>query len=222
MGWGQFWRILGLYTFTPLDHSPINDETIANQPDGPGEYGWFHWQGKSFSGLSGKPWHLVNELWNAKDKTCSIDHLAYSVWKTENAANMDNNALRSPRRHQADTSKAKGRPSRRNTADRFAVLNAFVDAGMVGLSRVEIGTWLTLYRDTRNGTASPTAKPGSAVRSASGVTFTLTRHSAGKTFRRRDTMLPELPSPRRWIGWRGVDWSFSWLATIAAIASGNG
>ena len=59
----------------------------------------------------------------------------------------------SPRRHQGDTSKAKGKPSRRNTADRFAVLNAFVDAGMVGLSRVEIGTWLTLYRDTRNGTA---------------------------------------------------------------------
>lgn len=56
----------------------------------------------------------------------------------------------SPRRHQ---SKAKGKPARRATADRFAVLNAFVDAGMVGLSRVEIGTWLTLYRDTRNGTA---------------------------------------------------------------------
>jgi biotin operon repressor len=59
----------------------------------------------------------------------------------------------SPRRHQGDTSKAKGKPSRRNTADRFAVLNAFVDAGMVGLSRVESLTWLVLYRDTRNGTA---------------------------------------------------------------------
>ena len=59
----------------------------------------------------------------------------------------------SPRRHQGDTSKAKGKPGRRNTADRFAVLNGFVDAGMVSLSRVEIGTWLTLYRDTRNGTA---------------------------------------------------------------------
>ena len=59
----------------------------------------------------------------------------------------------SPRRYQGDTSKAKGKPSRRNTADRFAVLNGFVDAGMVGLSRVEIGTWLTLCRDTRNGTA---------------------------------------------------------------------
>lgn len=55
------------------------------------------------------------------------------------------------RRHQGDTSKAK--INHRNTADRFAVLNAFVDAGMVGLSRAEIGAWLTLYRDTRNGTA---------------------------------------------------------------------
>jgi hypothetical protein len=59
----------------------------------------------------------------------------------------------SPRRHQDDTTQAKGKTSRRNTTDRFAVLNAFVDAGMVGLSRVEIGTWLTLFRDTRNGTA---------------------------------------------------------------------
>ena len=58
-----------------------------------------------------------------------------------------------PHQHQGGTSKAKGKPSRRNTADRFAVLNAFVDAGMAGLSRVEIGTWVTLYRDTRNGTA---------------------------------------------------------------------
>jgi hypothetical protein len=61
----------------------------------------------------------------------------------------------SPSRHQGDTAKAKGKgkTNRRNTADRFAVLNAFVDAGMGGLSRVEIGTWLTLYRDTRDGTA---------------------------------------------------------------------
>ena len=39
------------------------------------------------------------------------------------------------------------------TADRFRVLNEFVDCSLVGLSRVEIATWLTLYRDTRNGTA---------------------------------------------------------------------
>ncbi len=33
------------------------------------------------------------------------------------------------------------------------MLNAFVDAGMVGLSKVEALTWLVLYRDTRDGTA---------------------------------------------------------------------
>lgn len=48
---------------------------------------------------------------------------------------------------------AKEKPSRRSTGDRFAVLNAFVDAGMDGLSRVELATWLVLYRDTRNGVA---------------------------------------------------------------------
>ena len=57
-----------------------------------------------------------------------------------------------PARHQGN-GKAKGKPARRKTADRFAVLNAFVDAGMVGLSRVEALTWLVLYRDTRDGTA---------------------------------------------------------------------
>ena len=39
----------------------------------------------------------------------------------------------SPRRHQGDTSKAKGKPARRKTADRFAVLNAFVDFTMAEL-----------------------------------------------------------------------------------------
>jgi hypothetical protein len=58
-----------------------------------------------------------------------------------------------PARHQGDADKAKGKPARRKTADRFAVLNAFVDAGMAGLSRVELATWLVLYRDTRDGTA---------------------------------------------------------------------
>jgi len=54
--------------------------------------------------------------------------------------------------------KAKGKPPRRSTGDRFAVLNAFVDAGMVKLSRVEIGAWLVLYRDTRKGTACVSMK----------------------------------------------------------------
>jgi len=55
--------------------------------------------------------------------------------------------------HQGQGEKAKGKPARRKAADRFAVLNAFVDAGMMGLSRVELATWFALYRDTRDGTA---------------------------------------------------------------------
>jgi hypothetical protein len=41
----------------------------------------------------------------------------------------------------------------RTTRDRFDVLNAFVDGSLAGLSRVQLATWLVLYRDTRNGTA---------------------------------------------------------------------
>ena len=58
-----------------------------------------------------------------------------------------------PHQHQGGTSKAKGKPSRRNTADRFAVLNAFVDFTMQELSRAEALVWLVLYRDTKDGTA---------------------------------------------------------------------
>jgi hypothetical protein len=37
---------------------------------------------------------------------------------------------------------------------RFELLNAFVDSGMVGLSRAELAVWLILYRDAkRDGTA---------------------------------------------------------------------
>lgn len=39
------------------------------------------------------------------------------------------------------------------TAERFAVLNAFADFGLAGLSRAEIAVWILLYRDTRDGTA---------------------------------------------------------------------
>jgi biotin operon repressor len=64
-----------------------------------------------------------------------------------------NGANGRPARQQGQGSKAKGKPARRKTGNRFAVLNAFVDAGMVGLSRVELATWLVLYRDTKDGTA---------------------------------------------------------------------
>lgn len=56
-------------------------------------------------------------------------------------------------RHQGHNGKAKGKPARRK-GDRFAVLNAFVDCTLAGLTRNEIAVWLVLYRDTKpDGTA---------------------------------------------------------------------
>jgi len=51
--------------------------------------------------------------------------------------------------------KPKERPdsSKAKAGERFAVLNAFVDSTLAGLSRGEIAVWLVLYRDTRDGTA---------------------------------------------------------------------
>jgi hypothetical protein len=48
-----------------------------------------------------------------------------------------------------------GKPKqrKRKTADRFAVLNAFIDLTAGELTRSEIMVWLVLYRDTRNGVA---------------------------------------------------------------------
>ena len=49
--------------------------------------------------------------------------------------------------------KPKERGSRRKKADRFKVLNTFVDFGLVGLKRNEVAVWLVLYRDSRDGIA---------------------------------------------------------------------
>ncbi len=38
--------------------------------------------------------------------------------------------------------------------DRFTILNAFVDCSMSDLTKVEVQTWLILYRDSRNGIAT--------------------------------------------------------------------
>ena len=42
---------------------------------------------------------------------------------------------------------------RRKTADRFGILNGFVDLTAKELSRGELLTWLTLFRDARDGIA---------------------------------------------------------------------
>lgn len=49
--------------------------------------------------------------------------------------------------------KSHRKPSHKATRDRFAVMNEFVDFSLQGLTKAEIGTWLVLYRDTRNGIA---------------------------------------------------------------------
>jgi DNA-binding MarR family transcriptional regulator len=55
----------------------------------------------------------------------------------------------------SDTKPPAGRKtSKRHSQLRFEILNAFVDGGMIGLSRAELAVWLMLYRDTkRDGTA---------------------------------------------------------------------
>ena len=51
------------------------------------------------------------------------------------------------------TSKGTEKPKRTAaTSNRFGELNAFVDCSMADLSRAELGTWLVLWRDTKNGT----------------------------------------------------------------------
>jgi hypothetical protein len=53
---------------------------------------------------------------------------------------------------------AKGKPQGKNvTADRFRVLNAFVDCTAATLTRPEVLTWLILYRDVRDGSARTSA-----------------------------------------------------------------
>lgn len=42
---------------------------------------------------------------------------------------------------------------RKAAADRFAVLNAFIDFTLAGLTRNEAAVWLVLYRDSREGIA---------------------------------------------------------------------
>ncbi len=78
----------------------------------------------------------------------------------ENVSKLDTQppAMESPNgsqcRHQGHPGEAKGKPARRKAGDRFAMLNAFVDFTLAGLTRNEIAAWLVLYRDTKpDGTA---------------------------------------------------------------------
>lgn len=64
--------------------------------------------------------------------------------------------------------KAEGKPKlkrrRRHAADRFAVLNAFLDMTAGALTRAELLTWLILYRDTKPDGTTRTAQADIARR----------------------------------------------------------
>lgn len=55
----------------------------------------------------------------------------------------------SPRRHQGDTAKAKGKPLHRKTGDRFAVANAFADYGARLVDPTAQAVWWILWRETK-------------------------------------------------------------------------
>jgi predicted transcriptional regulator len=75
---------------------------------------------------------------------------------------------------------SKANTPKRKTTDRFRLLNEFVDCSLVGLSRVELGTWLVLYRDARDGTAR-TAQNDIARRL--GVTDRAIKYAVGRLIR---------------------------------------
>jgi hypothetical protein len=60
------------------------------------------------------------------------------------------------------------RTTKRRSSLRFEMLNAFVDAGMKGLSPSEIVVWLILYRDTKPGGTARTAVDDMARRGGLG------------------------------------------------------
>lgn len=53
-----------------------------------------------------------------------------------------------------------GKPKRRFRSERFAMLNAFADFGLAGLTGAETKVWLILFRDTK--AATGTARTGQA------------------------------------------------------------
>ena len=59
-----------------------------------------------------------------------------------------------PGRVSKESRPKQSKTSKQATADRFGVLNAFVDCSLAGLSKADLITWLCLYRDTRNGFAT--------------------------------------------------------------------
>jgi hypothetical protein len=66
---------------------------------------------------------------------------------------MEPRSERSCKQAPGKASAPKGKTGKRSASERFRVLNNFVDFTLAQMSRAEIAVWLTLYRDTRDGTA---------------------------------------------------------------------
>jgi len=71
------------------------------------------------------------------------------AWDATEAAPDEPDAADRTERAAVGKSKAKGTAAGRQAADRFAVLNAFVDFTLRELTRAELAVWLALYRDTK-------------------------------------------------------------------------
>lgn len=61
-----------------VEAEPEAGDTI---PDGPFAGDRFGHAGKQYEGLTGKPWLLLRELWNARHNTRGFDELAEPVWR---------------------------------------------------------------------------------------------------------------------------------------------
>ena len=93
-----------------------------------------------------------------------------------------------PARHLGHASVAKGKPARRKTANRFAVLNAFLDFTAGALTRAEVLVWLILFRDTKPDGTARTSQVDLARRAGVNVT-TVKRAVAGLRRRRLLTVV---------------------------------
>ena len=69
------------------------EETV--EPDGPVEPDLLFLDGKQFSGLQNVPWRLLNELWDFRGQSRSVDDLAKPVWDCDDPVDMPDNAARS-------------------------------------------------------------------------------------------------------------------------------
>lgn len=75
-----------------------------------------------------------------------------------------------PPRPAKTESKAKEKTKRRQTGNRFGVLNAFLDMTAGALTRAELLTWLILYRDTKADGTARTSQADLARRGRDGRT----------------------------------------------------